>query len=225
MTALDAYRNLLRELDKFESPTFTVGDFNYFYNSATSRYITDNYGEFDVFQKDLDDIRAIVTYGEPLEFNGETAPLPSDYRHLLSLEVEGNVTEELRDYSKGDKVKLYPKRLETNRKGYVADNAYQNASVHYPAYQIDGKNIYVYAGNGVELGDGKLDYIKIPETVYLNPDKNVDLNDPVNNSILQFPDYVNLEIIKLCRQIFLENIQSPRWQTSMQENQLSKIKE
>ena len=225
MTALDAYRNLLRELDKFESPTFTVGDFNYFYNAATSQYITDNYGEFDVFQKDLDDIRAIVKYGEPLEFTGESAPLPSDYRHLLSLEVDGKITEELRDYSPNDIVKLYPKRLETNRKGYVADNAYQNASVHYPAYQIDGTSIYVYAGNGVELTGGKADYIKVPATVYLNPDKNVDLNDPVNNSVLQFPDYVNLEIIKLCRQIFLENIQSPRWQTSMQENQLSKIKE
>ena len=39
MNALDAYRDVLRELDKYESPTFTINDFNYFYNKAISQFV------------------------------------------------------------------------------------------------------------------------------------------------------------------------------------------
>jgi hypothetical protein len=41
--ALDAYRAIRRELDKTASPSFTVLDFNYFYNVSVVDYVSENY--------------------------------------------------------------------------------------------------------------------------------------------------------------------------------------
>lgn len=222
MNALEAHRNLLRELDKFEAPTFTVKDFNYFFPSSIREYITENYVEFDVVQKDLDDLRAILAIGHPLTFTNGIAPLPGEYQHMLNLEVILKVKEDSRDHKADDTVTVYPKRLKTARKGFVQENSYQQESIEYSHYQMDKSNLYVYSGSNSTALTGAMDYLKIPELVYLNPDTSVDYNDPVNNTVLQFPDHVNYEIIKKCRQIFLENIESQRYASTLQENQLRK---
>ena len=222
MDALSAHRNLLRELDKFEAPIFTVKDFNYFFPSSIREYITENYVEFDVVQKDLDDLRAILAIGRPLSFANGIAPLPDEYQHVLSLEVTLKVIKSSRDYEADDTVTVYPKRLKTARKGFVQENAYQQESIEYSHYQIDKDSLYIFAGNNSTILSGKMDYLEVPAVVYLNPDTTVNYNDPANNTILQFPDHVNYEIIKKCRQIFLENIESQRYMSTLQENQLRK---
>ena len=225
MDALDTYKAELKELDKFESPTFTVSDFNYFFNVGISKYITDNYGDFDVLQKDLDDISALLVFNHALTFSANKALLPSDYRHSLGLELKLKFTNDTIDYSIGDEITVYPKRLKTNRKGYTAENAYQQPSHEYATYQVDSEQIIIYIGTNVEIVSGTMDYIKIPDKVYLNPDRSADYTDPVNNTPIQFPDYVTFEIIKQCRLSFLENIESPRYNSSLQDIQLDKMKE
>ena len=221
MDAFNTYKNVLRELDKWEAPTFTIRNFNYFFPSSIREYITENYVEFDVVQKDLDDLRAILVLDHSLAFVDNKAPLPDEYQHMLHLEVSLKVTEETKDYDADEIVTAFPKRLKTGRKGYVQKNAYQQQSVNYSHYQIDKDSLYVYSGTS-EVQSGKMDYLQIPEDVYLNPDKTVDYTDPLNNTVLQFPDHVIFEIIKKCRQIFLENIESPRYSSTLQENQLRK---
>jgi len=225
MDALSVYQALLRELDKFESPTFTVAYFNYFIYVTISKYITDNSGDFDVLQKDLDDISALLVYYSPLTFTDATAPLPQDYRHSLGLELTLNFIADTNDYKTGDVITVYPKRLKTNRRGYTADNAYQKPSHDSPTYQLDSSNVYVRVGDDVTVDGGKMDYIKIPDTMYLNPDRSSDYTRDINNTPAQFSDYVMYEIIKQCRIIFLENIESPRYNSSLQNVQLDKMKE
>jgi len=219
MTILEVYKNLLRELDKFESPTFTVKDFNYFYNVAISRYITDNYGDFDVIQKDLDDIKALVIFDKVLDpvLDKPQADLPQDYRHCLSVKADLEFTSETLDNGIGDTLNTFPKRLPTNRKGYVEENAYQEPSPNYPMYQIDNSLIHILVNSNVTINEVSMDYIKTPATVTL-----VVGETPVDS---EFSEYVEYEIIKVCRQIFLENIESPRYQSTINEHQLTKNKE
>ena len=219
-SALDAYRSLLRELDKFESPTFTVGDFNYFYPSATEEYITNNYAIFDVEQKSLDDISAIVVLGEDLTFTANEVDLPTKYRHMLYLEAVLKFTAAVDEYAIDDTVDVYPQRLRTNRKGFTSKNAYQQQSYKRPYFQIGKGKLKVLCGTNSIATVGKIDYIETPETVYLNPDKSADFQNPLNNTLLQFPAHVNFEIVKHCRKIFLENIESSRYQSSLQEQAL-----
>lgn len=218
--AFDAYKNELRELDKFESPTFTVGDFNYFWNSTTDQYIATNVAGFDIDQKSLDDLRAIVNLGDALIFTSGTAPLPDKYRHVLGMEVTLKFIEDYDGYKKDDLLVKTVKRMRTNRKGFAKSNAFQRPSYKSVYYQISKENIQILAGTKVEVISGTLDYIETPEKVYLNPDKTSNYSDPVNNTPLQFPDHVNFELVKLCRRIFLENIESQRYQSTLQEEAL-----
>lgn len=220
MKALQAYRNLLRELDKFESPSFTVQDFNYFFNSAVSEYITVNYQSFDVRQKELDDIRAIVNIGVNAGSYNAGFSLPEKYRHLLHLETVLRVTANFSYYVVDQQIKVYPQRMHTNAKGFAEQNAYQRGSIEEPYYQITKGKLLVFAGSNVEIVLGAMDYIEEPAQVYLNPDKSADFNQEVNNTTLQFPDYVINEIILHCRRIFLENVESPRYGTTLRETQI-----
>lgn len=226
MRALDTYKNLLRELDKWESATFTVNDFNYFYPSAIQEYITENYLPFDVRQKELDDIRAIVVLNHPLSsFTDGVTSLPEKYRHMLHLEVVLKVLQNEGDYLKDDIVTVFPKRLKTNQKGFAQENSYQNPSIDYSHFQVDKDSIYILAGSNVEIQSAKMDYLEEPALVYLNPDTTVDYNLEANNTTMQFPDYVIFEINKVCKRIFLENFESQRYASSLQEEQLRKQSE
>lgn len=218
--ALEAYRALLIELDKYESPTFTVGDFNHFYNSAIDEYIVKNYIDFDLTQKSLDDIRVLLET-QDLTFTDNKVDLEEDYRHVITLESVLEFSEDVRGYKKGDKITTYPKRLKTNQKGFRSKNAYLQPSYFEPYFQITGSQLTILAGDSVSGVSGKLEYIKNADTVYLNPDKSADFSKSENNSLLEFPLHVNYEILKICRRMFLENIESPRYQTNLYESKMT----
>ena len=169
----------------------------------------------------MDDLRAILVLNHPLTFANDQVSLPDKYQHMLHLETVLKVTQAHEDYNLDEIVTVYPKRLKTGRKGYVQSNAYQQASVDYAHYQLDKDTLYVYVDKAI-VQSGKMDYLETPADVYLNPDKTVDYNDPVNNSTLQFPDHVCYEIVKVCKRIFIENIESQRYGTSVQEEQIRK---
>lgn len=222
INALEAYRDVLREIDKHGAPTFTVLDFNYWYNSTIDEYVAQQYSEFDITQKKLDNLSSIIQLGSPLSFANNIGTLPTKYRHLLYLEVVLKFTKAVDDYAVDDTITVRKvQRLRTNRKGFVEENAYHDPSHRMVYYQIAKLNaLHILAGDNVTVTSGKLDYIEIPDTIYLNPDKSADFTDPSNNTPLQFPLTVNYEIGKECARRFLENIESPRYQSSLNEQAL-----
>jgi len=219
-TTLDAYRAFLREIDEHESPSCNVGTFVYTFNSAIEEYTSINYATMDINQKTLDDMRAILVLDESLTFTNGEADLPEKYRHMLGLEAVLKFIVAAKGYTIDSTLTVHPKRLRTNRNGYVSANAYHEPSYKHPFFQISKEKIRVLSGTGVSVTTGKISYLEIPQTMYLNPDKTVDYTDPANNTVLQFPLHVNFEIIKHCRKIFLENVESPRYQSSLQESVL-----
>lgn len=225
MTALDAYRSTLKELDKHESPTFSVDDFNWFYGEATDEYLSKNYGDGDVYQKNLDDISVVVKDDITLAQDGGDPTLfakPDDYRHLLYLNVRAKALITFRRWTINQQEDFVIRRQRSNRRGYQEENAYGQPSEDYPQYRISNEKIKILIGSKFQPVSARLMYICKAAIVYLNPDSGADFSNQANNSVLQFPDYVNKEIIRWCSRIFLENIESPRYQTALSERALRK---
>lgn len=220
MRASDIYKGLLKELDKFESASFSISDFNYFINSVIDEYVTDNYAKLDVIQKDLDDIQVLIK-NQAFTQSGTTLVLPGDYRHILGVEVVVQFIKNDRENKTGNTIILYPSRFRTNKKGYDNNNAYHQPSYKRPFYQIKGSRLELLLGDKVTPTSIDLEYIKKPAKVYLNPQiSTANMESEADNTTLEFPDYVCMEIIKHCKRVFLENIESGRYQSTLQEQKL-----
>lgn len=224
MKALDAYRSTLKELDKHESPTFSVDDFNWFFNESVDQYVSKNYGVGDIFQKDLDDISKIVKDDVALTQDGGDKTLfskPADYRHLLYLKVRAKALSTFRKWTLNQEQDFVIRRQRFSRRGYQEENAYEQPSEDYPQYRVSNEKLKILIGTRFEPVSAKIMYISKPAVVYLNPDDSSDYNQEGNNSTLEFPDYVCKEIIRWCSRLFLENIESPRYQTALAERQMN----
>jgi len=225
MNALQAYRSVLKELDKHESPTFSVDDFNWFFNETVDEYLTKNYAEGDIFEKELDDISVVISDDVVLVQDGGDPTLfakPADYRHLLYLNVTAKAVATYRKWAKDSQVTFVIRRQRTARRGYQEDNAYQRPSEDYPQYRVSNEKIKVLVGSAFTPLSAKLMYIRIPATVYLNPSPSADFGNPANNTVIEFPEYVAKEMVRWCARVFLENVESGRYQAVLSEQQIRK---
>lgn len=229
MKAIDAYRDILKELDKYESPTFSVRDFNYFYNKAVSKYIDVNYRQLDVVMKDTQDISAMLALASPITIQTTgTVALPANFRHLLSLKIKVRFKVDIGKYDATQVYEFWPERMKSGQKGFRYRSAYGKPNYRRYYYEISGTNLNVlFDDSKVEFvtnaPNAWLDYVIQPTDVYLNPDTGADFNQENQNTTLSFNtgasrNYVYFEVINLCRSIFLENIESPRAGIAMQES-------
>lgn len=225
MNALTAYRSILKELDKHESPTFSVDDFNWFFNESVDEYLTKNYAEGDVFQKELDDISVVISDDVVLVQDGGDPTLftkPVDYRHLLYLNVTAKAVVAYRKWAKDQQTTFIIRRQRTARRGYQEENAYQRPSEDYPQYRVSNEKIKVLVGSAFTPLSARLMYIHTPAIVYLNPSPASDFGNPANNSLIEFPEYVAKEIVRWCARAFLEIMEAQRYQTQLSEQQIRK---
>lgn len=229
MKALDAYRDILKELDKYESPTFSIRDFNYFYNKAVSKYIDVNYRQIDVVSKDTQDIAAMLKLDHPLTIpNSGVIAVPTDFRHLLSLKVTVRFKVDVGKYRATQSYSFWPERMKSGQKGFRFRSAYGKPNYRRYYYEISETSLKIlFDSTKVEFVDTApntvLDYVKQPVDTYLNPGAGPDFNNSAQNTTLAFNsgssrNYVYFEIINICRSIFLENIESARAGIAMQES-------
>jgi hypothetical protein len=228
MKALDAYRDLLKELDKWGSPTFSVRDFNYFYPLSVSRYVDQNYKFFDIMQKENDDMRFFLTYDSPLTLASGKVALPSDYRHVLHVKAKMRFTVAIGKYSINQEVEFFPERMKSGQKGFRFKNAFSKPNYKRCYYEIVDNDIrLIYDSTVMTPVTGTnlwLDYVKQTAEPYLNPNPASDFSQVANNTILIFNqgsvrNHIYYEIITKCREVFLENIESSRYPNAAQESQ------
>lgn len=227
MTARDLYRDTLKELDKFESPTFTIRDFNYFGNKGISEYIDLNYRQLDVVQKDIDDVRGVFSLDTPLEMASDgTITLPDGYRHMLHVKIKVKFIKAMGKYKVNDLAYFYPERMKSGEKGFRFKNAFGRPNFKRYYYQLDPTKFrLLFDDTVVSIPTGTnlwLDFIKMGADIYLDPNEASDYNDPTKNSILFFSPgtsrtHVYFEIVNQIRKIFLENIESMRSQEAKQQ--------
>lgn len=229
MKALDAYRDVLKELDKYESPTFSVRDFNYFYPKAVSKYIDVNYRQLDVVMKDTQDISSMITNNHPLTFSvAGLVDVPEDFRHLLALKIKVRFKVNIGKYRAGMSYEFWPERMKSGGKGFRFRSAYGRPNYRRYYYEISDSGLQIlFDSTKVEFvitsPNAWLDYVNQPAEVYLNPASNADYNDAAQNTTLSFNpgtirNYIYFEVINLCRAMFLENIESPRTGIAIQES-------
>jgi len=222
MRALDAFREVSHELDKFASPTFEVTQFNYFFNVAIDDYIANNYARYPLVQKDVDDIRVLLKTTDPaLTITAKKADLPVDYRHMLRVHVNATFIAKAGKYA-ANSTKLFKnvERRFSNEEGYREENAYLKASHKSPYYELEGSKIVFDLGSNMTPTTAIIQYIMTPPVIYLSPNPADDFSQEDKNTTINYPSHVCRELITLCARKFLENIESPRYQTKLNEERL-----
>lgn len=229
MNALDAYRDVLRELDKYEAPTFTIKDFNYFYNKAISQYIDTNYLRVDLILKDSEDLSSFVSLNTVLDApdaNG-IVELPADFRHLLSLKINVEFTADVARYRAGQFYEFWPERMKSGQKGFRNRSAYGKPNFRRYYYELysainesDEQKFYIKllydpAYIDIETAEVTVDYIKQPEAVTITSPSV--FTDPLQFNGEPTRNQVYYQILNVCRSIFLENVESQRTPITMQE--------
>lgn len=173
--------------------------------------------------------------------------LPDDYFHLLNCILEFKVVANYKCYTKDELIYKAATRLTSNLYAAILNNYYLKPSFKKPYYYIHNTvdnvpattgdnipviqenvrfkggaavNLEIRYGNDVsqfELTRIHIDYIKTPRRVSLTQDELDSDND--TSQVLEFPDYVCMEIIKEMVKLLLENSSDPRLQTNIPVNQ------
>ena len=201
------FKLLLDKAGGAGAPAFLSSEIDIFLNAAIERFITKRaFGNnprrttFEEDQKRRDDLRNVignymtrnftpdVTNAKP---NGIFVTLPEDYRHAINEECA---------LESGERVSVKP--ITYDRYNKMIDDPFNTLSPD-SVYRLD------YSSNKFELvslqriGSYHLRYIKVPKGVSLT-----------NNIDCSLADHTHREIVRMAVLEALENIESPRYQSS-----------
>lgn len=232
MTVRDFYRNILIELNKEEASALYVEDFLYFANKAVSEYVNSRYNLYDTSQQLGDDLRVLkegpelidITKKDNLNDLGKHDDPNKPYlryRHLLNCIVETKLlTFNIScDNEIGDIIKYPAKRMTSDRKGAILNNAFLEEAPHRPYYDIIGHTLTVANGSAKKSSIEKVtvEYLRNPKIFILTND--LLTNETDNSDTIEFPDYVIYELIKGTVKFIMEQSGDPRLQTNPMVNQ------
>jgi hypothetical protein len=158
MTAKQVYLGVLVEMNKTNSPSLLLEDFNYMFNKAIYQYINSKYNIYDINQQSTDDIRVLKStailqpslatntyssissstnslYGAVYEVN-----LPLDYLHILNCVCNFKLLKTYECYDKDSYVQIGARRLTADLWSQIIRNFYMMPSYRNPYYYIHNVN-------------------------------------------------------------------------------------
>lgn len=158
MTARQVYEGTATEVNKVQSMTLLLEDFNYFFNKAIYQYINKRYNIYDINQQTTDDIRvlkatialpvtlATSAYGDTEGLDslyGATyeVELPSDYLHLLNCVCDFELKKTFKCYNAGSRVQVGASRLTSDAWSQIIQNIYMRPSYKRPYFYIHNVDI------------------------------------------------------------------------------------
>lgn len=219
MNILDMHIAVRNELDKtqdYQYPDFLPEQIDYWLNKSFDIEIEEiayptipNHIPFEQTQKRIDELREIVKPSTITTTSSQTnflTQLPNDYKHLVrhecktvknnkSLIVSGIITN-------NDKINLQKK-----------DPFWKPISSE-PLYYIIGDQIVYETFGDFQVTESYLTYIKKTNKMQLGSEYTNPTND-VNCEITN--EFVQYRIINRAVSMMLENIESPRYQTNLNE--------
>lgn len=209
MNTLEIYQRCVIDLDKYDTPTFEIEDFNRYAEKAIYEYINEKYKEFEITQKRTDDLRQFVTISTIAVSNQDFVALPEDYLRLLKLEYQ------ITDLPCYDKRWVVVQKTNADKLGYSEENYYWKPSLSNPQYQFIKNNIYfrVGEGNNTNISAVRLEYIMKPELYLIDPS---DLGTYSNPS---YSDEVDMQIIDKIVRLFQASTNPNQYQIAVAENQ------
>lgn len=220
MTLQEFHINFGIELDKtldFEYPYIQPEQIDYWLNKAQDRFIKNrlypqnpNKKGFEENQKRIDDLKSLVTPSATItpSVSGTvyTSQLPSDYLHLLRHRCTTvNATFGTNEVGGVE--------VQQDDMNILLKDPFWKPYYEEPLYYFQSSGI-VYETTGAFTVTGtKLTYIKTPAqirygTIYTSPTTDVDC---------ELDDAVHGEILDIAISMVLENIESQRYQTNLNE--------
>lgn len=233
-TIKEVYVALLIELNKQESPTILLEDFNYLYSKAEQNYINKRINISPIGQQVIDDLGEITVLGHPITIitaNNNTYPkqyicdLPEDYMHILRCNTEVTTIQLSLSTCPAPIGKItHPNTKHTTSKELADNNNYYlKPSFKQVYYQVNAENLQyklnLYCGDDTTKQITKVfvDYFRVPKTITLTED---DLYEVIDNSMrLEFKPYINQEILNELVTLVMENFSDPRLVSNKQVNQ------
>lgn len=224
MTLREVFESVLIELNKIQAPTLKLQEFNYLYKKAVTQYINKVYNIYDISQQTTDDLSSLITPITLTPKNNEIL-FPENYLHLLNCICIFEVISDKGCYKKGDTVTFPATKMTSDTEGQIMIDFYNKPSIKKPYYYIIGGRegnqlkckILFGNSNNFTLKEVKINYIKNPEPKILTQE-HIDLIDDTSQ-ILEFPDYVNQEIINELVHLAMERSYDPRLATNVQITQ------
>lgn len=223
MTIKDLHINFGLELDKtqdFEYPSFSPEQIDYWLNKAQDVFIENtlypkgkeaNKEGFEVTQQDIDELSDIVIISAPIApiVTGTTSTitLPNDYRHLIrhrctTLDTTCGVKEV-------SGIQIRQNSINTRLK-----DPFWKPRSDSPLYYLYGGKLIYEKVIGFSITNAILTYIKNPVKMALASEYVV----PGTDIQPEFKaDYILRRILDLAVSMVLENIESQRYQTNLNE--------
>lgn len=237
-TARDAYIDILIELVKEEAPILYLEDYVYYYNKAISDYMKLRYEKFEVTQQLTDDLRAwkkvyettdtvinIDDIGKKVTDEEDTVTLINPYRHLLNCIATVETFRPDRNCQDGGALSGNYKvqRMTSDMKAGMLGNEYLKPEFYRPYFDILDNKITIDFGNSddpnVKSSIIHIEYLKQPDFVNLTLEQvSVDAEEDTSQ-VLEFPQDVYEEIIKVALKLILERGMNPRLQSHTAVNQ------
>lgn len=223
MDAVDMYRGVLFELDRYESPEFDVEDFNWFIVLATDKWLKNELAQYELTQEVSDKISCLISTAEIL-FNPDNstdvreANLPEDYRHLVRCLVKLRYKSSTPVHSAGDTRQKHSRRITGDGQAATMDNYYLRPLVTDSDldlfHRVVGNKLSIMfdtpeaPNQTVTIQSATIEYFKKAPKIKINESMQVVTDTP-------FPEHASREIVKICADLFLENNGSQRLQSHM----------
>jgi hypothetical protein len=228
--AVEIYKGVLHELNKFQSPDFDVDDFNHFVNQAVEVWLAGELKAFEVTQIVSDDLSPVIrsTKETPFfSFNPTNSTdvrektVPDDYRNVLTCLVTIRYKAGTNAFSVGNKRYDFTKRLSGDAFASIMDNRYFRPLVSDSEmrlyHRVTGSKLGIlldtpkYPNTDVVIESVDMEYLSQPDPIELDEDYEI-----VTDTI--FSESVNRKIAMICTRLFRENHQNERFSQAPAEN-------
>lgn len=222
-----AFKLKFDKLDLLEYPNLEPEAIDFLLNQSQirllkNRYQTNNnYREgFEGIQKRIDDLRTLVksstqeTITNFLMDDDTTAriyeaALPSDYFFMIKLRVKVNST------ALGDSIKS-PRQAQHDDVSVTISDPFDGPKYRNPLLMYAGTKAQIVTDNTFSVTKFYFDYLKKPYSLSIDA---TGVNTPAGfTNVSEFPEQMHHEIVDYAVELALENIESPRYQTTQMAN-------
>lgn len=221
-----AFKLKFDKLDLFEYPNLEPEAIDFLLNQAQIRMIKNRYQGnnlyregFEGTQKRVDDLRTLVKSSKQTTITNfvlddeATTPsfriyegaVPSDYYFLIRHTVEVVKT------GLPNKVKT-PKQIQHDDLSQYLDDPFDGPKYRQPLSMMAGTKLQVVTDNTFSIGSIYFTYIRKPLEMSIDA---TDVNTPTGfTNVCELPEQIHQEIVDLAVELALENVESPRLQTT-----------
>lgn len=239
MTQRELFINFLIEINKEESPSLHLAEFNHLANKAINNVYDNLFFTYSRNQKVRDYLKGVkrVTEINSLykSMKGYSFDLPNDYRHLQKVEVFYKVLKPFgKCQKKGEEFSSVCKVLEPDQEGSVINDFFYSPnyrrtfSYNTPYYSLIQNACEILAGSNIgtelEITKVRLDYLKKPELINLTYEQAFDIEEDTS-SLMEFDDITNNKILNELVKLVMERNGDPRLSNYMQVNTLNPLQD